>query len=135
MVAVGAIIEHPTNKRILLLKRSSCQDFSAGIWEYITGRLNQFEEPEKGLKREIKEEAGLEIKIIKPISIYHLFRGKEIAENELVGIIYWGKAISDKVKLSEEHTAYQWVTLDEAFKMIKKSSMQKDLRAFQNTRP
>ncbi|MDP2860161.1 MAG: NUDIX domain-containing protein, partial [bacterium] len=106
------------------------KDFSADIWEYITGRMNQFEKPEDGLRREIMEEAGIEVDIIKPIGTYHIFRGEEIAEKELIGIMYWCQTNSDKVILSEEHTDYKWVLADEALDIIKKPSMQADIKAF-----
>lgn len=57
LVATGAIIENTSTRKILLLKRSETKDFSPGIWEYPMGRLNQFEEPQNGLRREIMEEA------------------------------------------------------------------------------
>lgn len=130
LVATGAIIENSSTGKILLLKRSDSKDFSAGIWEYITGRLNQFEEPQDGLRREIIEEAGIEVKIIKPISIFHIFRGEKIAENELVGIMYWCKTESEEIKISDEHSGYTWVTADEALKIIEKPSMREDIKAF-----
>lgn len=130
LVAVGAIIENSKTGKILLLKRSNEKDFSAGIWEYITGRLNQFEEPSEGLRREIKEEAGIEVEVIKPFSIFHIFRGEKIAENELIGIMYWCKTDSEEIKISEEHSEYKWVTADEALKIIEKPSMQEDIKAF-----
>ncbi|MFH1398515.1 MAG: NUDIX domain-containing protein [Candidatus Woesearchaeota archaeon] len=94
---------------MLLLLRSPEKDFSGGIWEYITGRIRQFEEPEQALRREVKEEAGPQIEIVKPISVFHLFRGEKVAEKELIGITYWVKAHSDKVQLSDEATKFEWV--------------------------
>lgn len=130
LVATGAIIENSSTGKILLLKRSEQKDFTPGIWEYITGRLYQFEEPEDGLKREIKEETGLEVEIIKPISIFHIFRGEKTAENELVGIMYWCRTNTEEVKVSEEHSGYRWITAGEALKMIEKPGMQEDIKAF-----
>ena len=130
LVAAGAIIENSSTGKILLLKRSEDKDFSAGIWEYITGRLHQFEEPENGLRREVREEAGIEIEIIKPISIFHIFRGERVAENELVGIMYWCKTNTDEVKISKEHSGFIWVTAGEALNLIPKPSMQADIKAF-----
>ena len=130
LVAVGAVIEHTSTGKILLLKRSPKKDFSPDIWEYITGRMKQFEEPENALRREIKEEAGIEIKIIKPISTYHIFRGERTAGNELVGIMHWCTTDSDEIVLSEEHTKYKWVSPEKALEMIQKPSMQNDIKAY-----
>ena len=129
-VAVGAIVEHTATHKILLLKRSEKKDFSGGIWEYITGRMVQFEEPYEALAREIKEESGLTVEVVKPISTYHLFRGEKTPENELVGIMFWCRSTSSDVTLSEEHTDFKWVTPNEALEMIQKPSMQADLKAY-----
>jgi 8-oxo-dGTP diphosphatase len=130
LVAVGAIVENTNTGKILLLKRSEEKDFSGGIWEYITGRLNQFEEPEDGLRREIREESGIEVEILKPISIYHIFRGEKSAENELVGIMYWCRTASEEIKLSEEHTDFKWIFAKEALEMMEKPGMKRDIEAF-----
>jgi 8-oxo-dGTP diphosphatase len=130
LVATGAIIENSSTGKILLLKRSGKKDYSPGIWEYTTGRLHQFEEPEDGLKREVREETGLEVEIIKPISIFHIFRGERIAENELVGIMFWCKADSEEVMVSEEHSGHMWIEAEEALKLMDKPGMKRDIEAF-----
>lgn len=130
LVATGAIIENSKTGKILLLKRSDTKDFSAGIWEYITGRLNQFEDPQEGLRREIKEEADIEVEIVKPISIFHIFRGDKVAENELVGIMYWCKTDSEEIRISDEHSDFMWVSAEEALTMMEKPGMQADIKAF-----
>lgn len=130
LVAVGAIIENSSTGKILLLKRSEKKDYSPGIWEYTTGRLHQFEDPEDGLRREVIEETGLEVEIVKPISIFHIYRGKKIAENELVGMMFWCKTDSEDVIVSEEHSGYMWVEAEEALKLIDKPGMKRDIEAF-----
>jgi 8-oxo-dGTP diphosphatase len=130
IVSMGAIIEHKQTGKLLILKRSVIKDFSAGIWEYVTGRLHQFEEPLDGLRREISEESGLEVEIIKPINTFHVFRGEKTAEKEVVGIMYWCRTDSQDVVVSEEHSEFKWVTPEEALEIIEKPSMQDDIRAF-----
>lgn len=129
-VSMGAIIEHPTNDKILLLKRTPRADFSPSIWEEITGRLDQDEEPYDGLKREVMEEAGVEIEIIKPLSIFHFYRGEKKAENELVGIVFWCKAKSANVKISGEHTEYRWIKPDKALEFVDHDGVKGDIKAY-----
>ena len=67
MVAVGAIIED--NKgRILLVKHVPAR---GGLWQdkWICpgGKLEEGETIEEGIKREVKEETGLEIELIRPL--------------------------------------------------------------------
>lgn len=129
-IAVGAIVECRLDGSILLLKRSSQADFAPGIWEVITGRLHQFELPEDGVCREVKEECGLDVEVIKPLRVFHIFRGEEIADNELVGIIYWCQTDSKAVNLSEEHEDYKWLSPPEAQELAEHPGVRGDIRAF-----
>jgi 8-oxo-dGTP pyrophosphatase MutT (NUDIX family) len=129
MVAVGAMIEHESSGKIFLAKRADTADYLPGIWEDIGGRIKQFEEPEEALRREVSEETGLDIEILKPLTIFHDYRGKRIAENELLIITYWCKARSNQVVLSNEHSAYQWVSPEEALELVEHIGVRRDIQA------
>jgi len=128
MVAVCAMIEHDTSRKILLLKRSEMAAYLPGIWEDLGGRIKQFEEPEEALRREVREETGQEIEVLKPLTVFHDYRGEIIAENELLIITYWCKARSDQVVLSEEHSAYQWVSPKEALELAEHAGVRRDIQ-------
>ena len=55
-------------KQILLMKRNSNCRNKVGYWGVPGGSINLFEKVEDGLKREIKEEVGIDIEIITLIS-------------------------------------------------------------------
>lgn len=130
MVAVGAVIEHVPTGRILLMQRASTADYAPGLWEDLTGRMKQFEEPEDALRREVREETGLEIEVVKPIKVFHLYRGERTAENELVGIVFWCTTQSDRVTLSHEHQDYRWVQPREALEIVRDPGIRYDIEAF-----
>ena len=131
MVALGAIIEHATTGRILLLKRSATADFSGGIWEHITGRKHQMEPPHDALRREVREETGLDIEVMCPLGVFHIFRGPEkIPANELVGIVFWCRSADAAVVLSDEHVDYQWLDAEDALALVDNSGIQDDIRRF-----
>ena len=130
MVAVGAIVQNTTTNKILLVQRSDKADFEPGTWEFITGRMKQFEEPQDALKREIKEEVNLDVEVIKPFTIFHIFRAEKVAEKEIIGIVYWCKTDSEDVTLSPEHQDYKWVTASEALEIIKHPGVKEDIKTF-----
>ena len=130
MVAVGAMIEHAGSGKILLLKRAETADFLPGIWEDIMGRMKQFEEPEEALRREVTEESGLEVEIVKVLRVSHEYRGERTAENEMVEIVYRCSTQSDRVILSPEHSAYRWVSPEEGLAMVEHAGVRGDIEAF-----
>ena len=135
MVAVGGMIELQDTNKILVIKRAEDQDWRGGEWETQYGRIDQFEEPLQGLHREVREETGLvNIEIRDVLTVWHLFRGSAKAENELIGITYWVRALEDTVQLSFEHTEYRWVTPEEALELITEEGIRRDIRKFQEVR-
>ena len=130
MVAVGAVIEHVPTGRVLLLKRADDMDFAGGMWDDVGGRVHQFEEPDDTLRREISEECGLSVEIVKPLRTFHLFRGERTAEHELIGVIYWCQSTSDQVTLSAEHSEYRWLLPHEAIELLDDPGIKEDVEAF-----
>jgi 8-oxo-dGTP pyrophosphatase MutT (NUDIX family) len=134
MVAVGAIIELKNTGKILILKRNKNLDWHAGEWEIHYGRIAQFENLESSLKREAHEETGLtDLQIIKPLTAWHIFRGREKAENELIGITFHCRTKTEKVKISDEHAGYRWVKPEEALKLIKIEGIRHDVETYSAT--
>lgn len=114
-IAVKAFIINNKNK-LLTIKRSSKDNFQPNTWEFPGGKLEDGEDPHKGLIREIKEEIGLKIEIIQPLNIQHFTIKQE--KRIITMIIFYCKTKSNKLKLSDEHSDYQWINLNEAKKLI-----------------
>ena len=114
MFGAGAVIEHPTEAKILIAKRAHT-DHANGSWEIIYGRVDNHEELEAGLKREVFEETGLKnLKIKKVLRLWHFYRGDKTAGNEIYGVTFICQADDDQVTLNQEHSEYRWVTPEEA---------------------
>jgi len=125
--AAEAIVEK--DGLILITQRSPKYDHQPGEWETLTGRVEAGETFEDAAKREVKEETGLEVEVIKPYSTFHFYRGPERVEH--LGVSFWCKYISGEVILDQnEHTAYKWVTPDEAMAIIKDESIKSSLEKF-----
>ena len=107
--AVSAIILNE-NKGILFTQRSLSDDFLPGYWELPGGGMDYGETPQAALMREIKEECGLGIEIIKPIAANTYF----IKDLQRIEITFLCKAINPtEIKLSHEHSDYKWLKITE----------------------
>jgi 8-oxo-dGTP pyrophosphatase MutT (NUDIX family) len=131
MVASGAVIELNTTGKILIVQRSRNLDWQPSEWEICYGRLDQFEDVETGLHREIFEELGIqEFEIIKPLRVWHIFRGSQKADNELIGITYHCRTKTQEIHISQEHMQYQWVNPQKALEMIQVSGIREDIQMY-----
>lgn len=120
----GAII---INKNKILLIRRSKTDNWPMIWEFPRGKVRKGEDVKEGLLREVKEETGLNVKIINFIDkyVYIADEGKRISTqyNFLCEII-------DKdqpVKLSFEHDEFMWVESVGQIELLVPSEMKKSI--------
>ena len=94
--------------KLLVLKRVPNDDHYAGKWDIPGGRLGPGENPLDGLRRETREETGLDIDILLPMDVQHFVRDDK---QVITMIIFLCRPLTDKVKLSKEHSEYRWVDL------------------------
>ena len=131
MVAVGAVIVHEKNKKILITQRARDLDWQPNEWEITYGRIDQHEDPQQGLKREVLEEIGLvDLKIHQVLRVWHLYRGPRTAENDLIGITFMCSTTADAIRLSDEHQTYRWVTPQAALRLISLEGIRQDVKAY-----
>ena len=103
LVAVNALLIK--NNKFLLLKRND----PPLIWGPPGGKLEVNEDPIVGLKREVKEETGLEIEVKMPVTTWFgSFNNKKI-----LAVDYFCKYQSGKIQLSNEHNSYIWLSMQE----------------------
>lgn len=113
-IAVKSLIVN--NGKLLILKRAD-DVYKSGIWEIPGGRIKIGENPILGLIRETKEETGLEIEVNREISVRHFTRkdGQEIEMH-----IYLCNAMDNEIKLSEEHSSFEWVDIEKSKEKLTK---------------
>lgn len=100
---VGAVLVNE-NDEILCALRSQTMSLP-GLWEFPGGKIEAGESPENALKREIKEELGVEITV-----------GEQIADvtHEYSTVIvrlltYYAKIIDSSQPLAAEHEKLEWL--------------------------
>lgn len=92
------------NGEFLMLKKADDYDFTAGKWEQPGGKVEEDEDRFKALKREIKEETGLEIE-----SSEDLVRIELEDENHINCYVLHSSDFSGEIELSEEHEEFRWI--------------------------
>jgi 8-oxo-dGTP pyrophosphatase MutT (NUDIX family) len=117
--AVAALIWRPVDGKYLVLRRSPDKDFAGGAWECITGRVDQGEGFTEAVRREVNEELGAAVRIDFIVGTFHLYRGEEKPENEIVGIQYCcTMETPGEIETSWEHCEVRWITAEEAKAML-----------------
>jgi len=103
--------------KALLIKRRATDAHCAGVWDLPGGRVSFEENPVDGLKREVKEETGLEVEVDMPFGTKHYTRDDG---QTVTGITFLCKLKkqNQKVVLSEEHTEYLWEEVEKAREIV-----------------
>ena len=136
LCGIAALIWDPATDKYLLLRRAESKDFGARLWECPTGRLDQGESFTAAVHREVGEEIGAEVHIEFIIGTTHFYRGAEIPENELNGVIFGcSLASANPVAFGEEHSEMRWATAAEAYALLPASHWLQDvIRRAENLR-
>ena len=116
---IAALIWTPRTEQYLLLRRSAQKDYARGAWECVTGRVDQGEGFEDALRREVREELGVEVQIEHILGTTHFYRGLPAPENELVGVVYLcSLADPASILIGPEHSEYRWLSASEAIELL-----------------
>jgi 8-oxo-dGTP diphosphatase len=108
VVAVAALIVR--ENRVLALRRAAGNRAGPGLWETVSGRVEQGEEPALAIAREIVEESALEVEVeTRPWTAYAAMR----IDKPMIVILYRARYVAGEVKLSDEHDAFAWLSADE----------------------
>ena len=108
-VANKAVIK--AKGKYLVLLKSDLEDVAPNSYDLPGGRMSYGEKPEESLKREVKEEVGLEIEIRGVTDVWSFIM--EEKRLELVGITWACVSQDAKVKLSPEHSSFEWLSYEE----------------------
>ena len=112
------------DEKYLVIRRSAEKYPKVGAkWEIAGGRIEPGTPLIENLKREVMEETGLEIK-----GEPELITAQDILkpEKHIVRLTYSGFA-DGEVKLSDEHTDFKWVNLEEFKKLEPIDSVLKEV--------
>jgi 8-oxo-dGTP diphosphatase len=91
--------------RCLLLKRSMSSKGNPGKWDLPGGKVDAGESLEEGLLREVREEGGLTISLRSVLGAAE----SESPTKRVAYLIFEGRLVSGKVRLSDEHDDFIWI--------------------------
>lgn len=122
-VLVTAFI--PWQDKVLVARRAADDDFLAGYWEMVGGKIDFGESPYAAIIREVHEEAGL---VVKPIRPYFLFDQMTASGQHLIDIAFHCELIGKpEIVLSHEHQDSRWVAQDEIGKLMPMSDEMREV--------
>jgi 8-oxo-dGTP pyrophosphatase MutT (NUDIX family) len=106
VVAVVAVIVR-ADGRVLAMRRSPEKDAAPGAWETISGRVEPDEALLDAVAREIREEAGLDVRLHpRPVDAYVARRN----DRPMCVIVYRADHLAGEAVRSTEHDAHAWMT-------------------------
>lgn len=111
IVAITAVIKNIEGNKILTIKRNKDEIAYPGKWAFPGGKLEKGETVLDTLKREVKEEVGLEIEDYKLFLKDYTFIRPD--GHNVVGLTFLVKAKNNKIILSKDFEDYKWVTLND----------------------
>ncbi len=113
-VGVKAFLRNGEGKYLLLRRSSEKYPEVGAKWDIVGGRIEPGTPLMDNLKREIKEETGLELEL-EPL----LVAAQDILRvpgRHVVRLTYWG-TIEGEPKLDDDHSEYGWFTKEEIRKL------------------
>jgi len=115
---IDAYVYIPTNNGLLflLLKRAKTKMYEH-IWQGVAGKIEKGEKSWEAAKRELQEETGL--KPDKMFIVDHVSKFYEQMDDRINLVPVFGIEVNtQEVVLSDEHSEYKWVKIDEASDLL-----------------
>ncbi len=111
-LSVKAVVYDEATDKVLVLKRSKKEKFHTGAYDLPGGHMDKGESVIECLKREIKDETGLTVQIGDILAIREYPKEHEMFD-KIKALRFIAYYQSGEVELSEEHSAFQWLTFEE----------------------
>ncbi len=109
-VATRAVIINREGKVLIIKESGKYKDGTQiGRWDLPGGKVNIMEDWQDGLKREVREEVGLEIEIGKPLYVGEWRPTVHGVQFQIIGVFLKCTPKNEDVKLGEDHDAFEWV--------------------------
>lgn len=105
--SVEAVVLNKKDELLVLRRKNSP---AKNEWWFPGGRMRKGETFEEALNREVKEETGLEVEILKFVGAY----SRIFPERHDVSIVFLCKCDNGNVVLNNEHSEYRFLNVSES---------------------
>lgn len=117
-IVVGGVITYAGE--VLLARKEEGDHPVSGEWHFPGGHIEEDEQPEEALKREIAEEADIDIEIHHVVDSY-------ILENDELRIVYHCEAHSKDAEPSDDIDEVEWVDPSKLLEKLEGTVEQRDI--------
>lgn len=102
----------------LIVKRDMSDSWEPGTWEFPGGKVDFGEDINQSLRREVREETGLDLKIEEPLFFWDTEPDTEKYAGKRIVTLFFECTvpINSKVKMSNEHQEYKWLKFNDIFR-------------------
>lgn len=108
---------HTFDPRFLVLKRNDDAKVHPCIWQIVTAKIDEGEKAYETARREVYEETGLNpSKLYVAPSINHFYNYMDDSINLIP--VFIAEVDSEDVKISFEHSEFEWLSYEDAFARI-----------------
>ena len=106
--SVKALIRNAAGQ-YLMLQRSAASKANAGKWDFPGGKVDTGETLDQALLREVREETGLAISVLRVVGAAE----SVLPTRKVAYVLFEASTDENAVRLSEEHSAFRWLTRDQ----------------------
>ena len=121
---VTGVVRHKA--KVLMLKKSPKDYNYPNKWSFCSGYVKEFESAENSVLREIKEETGLDAKIVKRGKLFQ--KNDKSKERSWVIMPFLCEVKSKNVKLDHENVEFRWINYKDIKDYQTVPGLEKDLK-------
>ncbi len=129
-LSVKAVVVDQEQQKVLVLKRSKKEKFHTGAYDLPGGHVDKGESVAEALQREVEDETGLVTESGDILAVREYPKEHEMFD-KIKALRFIAYYKGGEVKLSEEHSGFEWLTFDEVKAKLASGKLKKGDRGYE----